>query len=387
MSSADELIKEIERLSLSTEALSVVVAWQSAREEVKDLQLENMKKNREDIKLQLKNTEAKSAELVNELGRDIDMMQRKQEEAMRVQQEVSQCREETVRLEMERRMKEREKEFGDKIAKEREEHLRRQEKLMMETKKLVKEVENGSGALRTALEEKELLEIKVGELEAKVSVLVATVMQRQNQSCSSDVDIIQEVDSLAVILEMKNKELKTAREESLVMKKKLADYDHLQESAKSLKAQVEDLKVQVAMKRSSERSMEVEMIRLQNILKKETKEKRCSMMEKEQLEWRIFESGLSCDSHEKTFRRRRLLREGEEEQFGDICSPSLCRNTSQSGISPVHPPDTRVRRSSTDLRILDFGACTSSCSMEEEMEGSHHSMEDGKDISGDGTVK
>ena len=63
MSSADELIKEIERLSLSTEALSVVVAWQTAREEVKDLQLENMKKNREEIKLQLKNTEAKSAEL------------------------------------------------------------------------------------------------------------------------------------------------------------------------------------------------------------------------------------------------------------------------------------------------------------------------------------
>ena len=252
MSSADEMIKKVERLSLSTEALSVVVAWQSAREEVKDLQLKNMKKNREEIELQLKKTEAKSAELVNELGRDIDMMQRKQEEAMRTQQEASQCREETVRLEMERRMKEREKEFGDKIAKEREEHLRRQEKLMMETKKLVKEVENGSGALRIALEEKELLEIKVGELEAKVSVLVATVMQRQNQSCSSDVDIIQEVDSLAVILEMKNKELKTAREESLVMKKKLADYDHLQESAKNLKAQVEDLKVQVAMKRSSD---------------------------------------------------------------------------------------------------------------------------------------
>ena len=126
MSSDDEIMKKIERLSLSTEALSVVVAWQAAREEVKDLQLQNMKKNREDIKLQLKNTEAKSAELVNELGRDIDMMQRKQEEAMRVQQEASQCREETVRLEMERREKEREKEFGDKIAKEREEHFRRQ---------------------------------------------------------------------------------------------------------------------------------------------------------------------------------------------------------------------------------------------------------------------
>lgn len=387
MSSDDEIMKKIERLSLSTEALSVVVAWQTAREEVKDLQLQNMKKNKEEIELQLKKTEAKSAELVNQLGRDIDMMQRKQEEVMRVQQEASRSREETVRLEMERRENEREKEFSDKIAKEREEHLRRQERLMMETKKLVKEVENSSGALRTALEEKELLEIKVGELEAKVSVLVATVMQRQNQNCSGDVDIIQEVDSLAVILEMKNKELKTAREESLVMKKKLADHDHLQESAKSLKAQVEDLKVQVAMKRSSERSMEVEMIRLQNILKKETKEKRCSLMEKEQLEWRIFESGLSCDSQEKRFRRRRLVREGEEEQYEDMCSPSLCRNVSQSGISPVHPPDTRVRRSSTDLRILDFGSCTSSCSMEEGREGSHHSIEHGRDTSGDGTVK
>ena len=175
-------MKKIEWLSLSTEALSVVIAWQAAREEGKDLQLEDMKRSREEIKLELERKEATSGELVNGLVRDMDRMQRQQEEAVRAQQEVIQDREETVRMEMERREDERTKQFSERMDKEREEHRRRQDRLRMETEKLVKEVENGSAALRTALEEKEALEIKVGELEAKVSVLVATVMQKHTSS-------------------------------------------------------------------------------------------------------------------------------------------------------------------------------------------------------------
>ena len=58
----------------------------------------------------------------------------------------------------------------------------------------------------------------------------------------------------------------------------------------SLRDQIEGLRAQLDTKRSLEREREMEVLRLQDSLKKENKENRRLSMEREQLEWKVMEA-------------------------------------------------------------------------------------------------
>ena len=290
--------KEVSRLSLGLEALSVVVEWQRVREEERGVLIQEERTSRLETEQKLRRREEElrkadisAQETMARLGRDIEAMCEKQEAELKSQQEVSRCREETIRLEMERREVDIETKFAALLNKE--EKIREND--MKEKEKLLKEVEDGAATLQSVVEEKKMLEAEIVQLEDKVSNLVITVMQGQNQEQRGDLVLRQEVHSLNVVLDMKNKKLRAAQDDLIVMKTRQTEYDFMKERIKTLQAQVEDLKVQVDLKKNSERSMEVEMSRLQRSYKKESKEKRRLSMENEQLEWRLLEGSPSCD--------------------------------------------------------------------------------------------
>ena len=275
--------KEISRLSLSVEALAIVVKWQSHRMEMSHQQIQEETRNRLDIENRLKEKELSHEKFVTQCGHEIDVMQKKQEAALKAQQEASKCRELTTRLEVERR----ENEFATAIAKVKMETKKMEESYILEMEKLKKTVETNARDLETAVEEKEFLQNKVEQLEAKISTLSVTLNHERNKSYREEDSIYYEAHSLDNILELKNRELKEALDEVSVMKEKQADYGILEESTKNLRTRTEDLKAQLAMKTSSERSLEAEVMSLQRSVQKEANVKRRLSRENEQLEWKV----------------------------------------------------------------------------------------------------
>ena len=152
------------------------------------------------------------------------------------------------------------------------------------------EVEETAKALETSDQEKQSLVTKERQLEAKVTALVVSVMQGPQEHREAGMrELQQEVNSLKVVLEIKNKELREVQEQKLALEVQQEDYVKTKEIAKSLMNKVDDLKAQLIIKTRSERSKVVEVERLESSLKKEALEKRRVSLRKEELEWRVRE--------------------------------------------------------------------------------------------------
>merc|ERR1712181_108870 len=115
----------------------------------------------------------------------------------------------------------------------------------------------------------------------------------------------------------------------------LEEHTITEKTVQSLRNQIDSLKIQLEAKRSSERAREVEVSQLQDSLKKESKENRRLSMEREQLEWKVFEA---------TPPAARSLQMREKEEQRSLTKPSLS----------VRPFISRMKHSSsTSCTILD----------------------------------
>ena len=101
------------------------------------------------------------------------------------------------------------------------------------------------------------------------------------------VQLRQEVESLAAVLDLRTEEVRAAQEAREVLEAKLVEFEATKGVVCTLRNQVEDLRAQVDTTRTLERSMEAEVVRLQSSLVKESREKRNISMENEQLEWKV----------------------------------------------------------------------------------------------------
>ena len=98
-------------------------------------------------------------------------------------------------------------------------------------------------------EDKEKYEHKIVQLEAKLSAVVDNLM---NSSCSKEDLLIkelrQEVESLRAVLEMKNEELRTGRQERESLNQSITSLNESQKKVETLSCQVEDLKGMLEVK-------------------------------------------------------------------------------------------------------------------------------------------
>merc|ERR1719209_371893 len=139
--------------------------------------------------------------------------------------------------------------------------------------------------------EKEELKKSVSKLEAKVASLVVSLMQGVEERREGVVACLkQEVQSLSMVLEMRSRELREEQEKRVTLEMELKEQSATARTVQSLRNQIEGLRTQLETKRSLEREREMEVLRLQDSLKKENKENRRLSMEREQLEWKVMEA-------------------------------------------------------------------------------------------------
>ena len=145
--------------------------------------------------------------------------------------------------------------------------------------------------MREEIKEKEVLEKSVSKLEAKVASLVVSLMQGVEERREGVVaGLKQEVQSLSMVLEMRSRELREEQEKRVTLEMEIEEQSATARTVQSLRNQIEGLRTQLETKRSLERERELEVLRLQDSLKKENKENRRLSMEREQLEWKVMEA-------------------------------------------------------------------------------------------------
>merc|ERR1719357_2101877 len=148
-----------------------------------------------------------------------------------------------------------------------------------------------SEKMREEIKEKEELEKSVSKLEAKVASLVVSLMQGGEERREGVVaSLKQEVQSLSMVLEMRSRELREEQEKRVTLEMEIEEHSATARTEQSLRNQIEGLRTQLEAKRSLERERELEVLRLQDSLKKENKENRRLSMERERLEWKVMEA-------------------------------------------------------------------------------------------------
>ena len=148
-----------------------------------------------------------------------------------------------------------------------------------------------SEKMREEIKEKEELKKSVSKLEAKVASLVVSLMQGVEERREGVVaGLKQEVQSLSMVLEMRSRELREEQEKRVTLEMELKEQSATARTVQNLRNQIEGLRTQLETKRSLERERELEVLRLQDSLKKENKENRRLSMEREQLEWKVMEA-------------------------------------------------------------------------------------------------
>merc|ERR1712013_51999 len=168
-----------------------------------------------------------------------------------------------------------------------------------------------------------------------VASLVVSLMQGAEERREGVVaGLKQEVQSLSMVLEMRSWELREEQEKRVTLEMELEEQSAAARTVQSLRNQIEGLRTQLETKRSLERERELEVLRLQDSLKKENKENRRLSMEREQLEWKVMEA---------TPPAARSLRMKEKAIERDSTKPSLC----------VRPFRSRGDRPSTNCGLLD----------------------------------
>merc|ERR1711973_139498 len=110
-------------------------------------------------------------------------------------------------------------------------------------------------------------------------------------------------------------ELREEQEKRVTLEMEIVEHSATARTVQSLRNQIEGLTTQLETKRSLERERELEVLRLQDSLKKENKENRRLSMEREQLEWKVMEA---------TPPAARSLRLKEKAIERDATKPSLC---------------------------------------------------------------
>jgi len=327
--------KELQRLRRGLEAMAVLAKWEGERRERLDL-------------LRSAETEARLVlEKRFETMRNVES--RKEEAEALVAQLESAIENQALEHErqvaaFERRIEE-EKENAERKILLQEVEMERQYQAELESHvaehftevtRLKNEFWKVSKQLEEEVKEKERLQKNVIQLEAKVAALVVSVMQGVEERREGAIaGLKQEAHSLKMVLEMRSKELREEQERRVTLEMELEEQTVTEKTVQSLRNQIEGLKTQLEAKRSSERAREVEVTQLQDSLKKESKENRRLSMEREQLEWKVFEA---------TPPAARSLQMREKEEQRSLTKPSLS----------VRPFISRMKHSSsTSCRILD----------------------------------
>merc|ERR1712240_780788 len=114
----------------------------------------------------------------------------------------------------------------------------------------------------------------------------------------------QELESLKAVLEIRNNELRSLRREKEEMADSVASLNDSQVKISNLTCQVEDLRELLELKRTNERRLDSELLKLEENIRCQTREKNQLFREKEQLQWKIKEKmSMNCDSnlHSQSF--------------------------------------------------------------------------------------
>jgi len=146
------------------------------------------------------------------------------------------------------------------------------------------------------------LKLKNTTLQTKLSDLV----DNMHDSSSSQYvkEMKQELESLKAVLEIRNNELRSLRMEKEEMADSVASLNDSQVKISNLTCQVEDLRELLELKRTNERRLDSELLKLEENIRSQTREKNQLFREKEQLQWKIKEKmSMNCDSnlHSQSF--------------------------------------------------------------------------------------
>ena len=300
--------KELQRLRRSLDAMAVLARWEGERRESLDLLRCAELEARQVLEKRLgaiRNVEREKEE-AEELVARLETAMKSQNIEHEKEAALSERRLEEEREKAERKVASQEVEMERRHQAELESHAAEH---ITEVTTLKKEIWRVIEQLKEEVKEKEKLQKTVMHLEAKVAALVVSVMQGVEERKEGAIaGLKQEVHSLSMVLEMRSKELREEQERRVTLEMEMEEQAATEKTVRSLRNQVEGLKIQLESKRSCERARELEVAQLQDSLNKESKENRRLSMEREQLEWKVLEATPPAA-------RSLQMREKEEQRY------------------------------------------------------------------------
>ena len=181
-----------------------------------------------------------------------------------------------------------------------------------ELNRVIKNYEERIEKLQSSHEhDKSKLQNKIEQLENKLAAFVDNLMTGSDLKEDFIKELKQEIDSLRAVVEMKNEELKSARQEKENLNQSVTSLNESQRKVESLTHQVEDLKELLDVKvklsvfscfsqtvlypqRNNERRLDVELLRLEDSVRSQARERGRLAQEKEQLQWKMRQRMKKC---------------------------------------------------------------------------------------------
>jgi len=270
--------------------------------------LSNREKRIDDMELEIKCLQEQKVQsekdfnlLLGELGKDIEMMCAKHAEEKSALSDVHQSQLDSLMHDNSKKIEYLNQRHADEV---NQFEKKRMYIIEEEKSKFVDELSKMSSKYEARIklieakhrDEVQTLKLKNTEMKAKLSDLVDNI---QDSSSSQYVkEMQQELESLKAVLDIRNNELRSLRMEKEDLTDSVASLNESQVKINNLTCQVEDLRELLELKRSNERRLDSEVMKLEENIRSQTKEKNQLFREKEQLQWKIKEKmSMDADSN------------------------------------------------------------------------------------------
>ena len=277
--------------------------------EEKDKYISILQKNIETLEDQKTVAEKDFNNLLHQLGTDIETMCVKHEREKIALSEVQNSKIETLMIENHKKVEAlKQKHFKD-VEKLNDDHAKQLIDVNNANEKNIEQLkQNHAESLKslqgefdleknTLLNRNEILDSKLG-----------TLIQSQSSGIDVKSSLIQELEndvrSLRSVLELRNEEIKTLKRENDEMSTSVASLNKSQTKIKNLSYQVEDLKELLEVKRRNERRLDSEMLKLEESIRSQSREKNQLYRDKEQLQWKMkhkLTSSFVNENHSQSF--------------------------------------------------------------------------------------
>jgi len=277
--------------------------------EVKDKNISILERNMDDLQEEKTLAEKDFNKLLHQLGSDIETMCIKHEEEKKALSEVQESKMETLMFENHKKVESLKQKHCKELEELHDNHAKELKEVNSSNENLIEQLKQNHAESKSRLKgefdaEKCTLVNKIETLETKLGTWIKSQSSGPDQKSCLIQELENDVRSLRSVLELRNEEIKNLKRDNDEMVNSVASLNKSQTKIKNLSCQVEDLKELLEVKRRNERRLDSEMLKLEESIRNQSREKNQLYRDKEQLQWKVkhkLSSSFVRDHHSHSF--------------------------------------------------------------------------------------